>query len=176
VPRGSTDGDVPGIGRPRDPAARTGGQPADVRLAGTRHCPPRDRVRRSPTISASATQSGLGAAFAEAFAAKDFARIAELVHPEVDFRGLTPRRVWEASSPSQLVEEILRQWLEDSDVVEELVAVESDVVADTERVGYRLRGHNDDGPFVVEQQAYLRERDGRIGWMRVVCSGFRPPG
>jgi hypothetical protein len=31
-----------------------------------------------------------------------------------------------------------------------------------------------DGPFVVEQQAYYEERDGRIGWMRVVCSEFRP--
>ena len=31
-----------------------------------------------------------------------------------------------------------------------------------------------DGRFVVEQQAYLEERDGRIGWMRVMCSGFRP--
>jgi hypothetical protein len=126
-------------------------------------------------MSASITRSGLGAAFAEAFAAKDFARVAELVHPEVDFRGLTPNRVWDASGPTQLVEEILREWLEDTDVVEELVALETGVVADTERVGYRLRGHNDDGPFVVEQQAYLRERDGRIGWMRVVCSGFRTP-
>lgn len=26
----------------------------------------------------------------------------------------------------------------------------------------------------VEQQAYLSGRDGRIGWTRVVCSGFRP--
>jgi hypothetical protein len=31
-----------------------------------------------------------------------------------------------------------------------------------------------DGDFVVEQQAYIEERDGQIGWMRVVCSGFRP--
>lgn len=37
-----------------------------------------------------------------------------------------------------------------------------------------FRGHNADGPFVVEQQAYLEVRDGRIGWMRVLCSGFRP--
>jgi hypothetical protein len=126
-------------------------------------------------MSAPVTQSGLGAAFAEAFAAKDFDRVAALVHPELDFRGLTPRRVWEASSPAQLVEEVLTTWLEPSDVVDELAAVESDVVADTERVGYRIRGHNDDGPFVFEQQAYLRSRDGQIEWMRVVCSGFRPP-
>jgi hypothetical protein len=28
--------------------------------------------------------------------------------------------------------------------------------------------------FVVEQQAYTTEKDGRINWMRVLCSGFRP--
>jgi hypothetical protein len=28
----------------------------------------------------------------------------------------------------------------------------------------------------VEQQAYLSERDGRIGWLRVLCSGYRPVG
>ena len=30
-----------------------------------------------------------------------------------------------------------------------------------------------DGQFVVEQQAYYMQRDGRISWMRVLCSGFR---
>jgi hypothetical protein len=41
-------------------------------------------------------------------------------------------------------------------------------------VGYRFSVTNPDGRFLVEQEAYLAERDGRIGWMRVVCSGFRP--
>jgi ketosteroid isomerase-like protein len=125
-------------------------------------------------MSAPAVQSPLGAAFAEAFAAKDFEAVAALLHPDVDFRGLTPNRTWQASAPGQVVDEILRMWLEDSDVVEEVLDVQSDTVADTARVGYRLRGHNPDGPFVMEQQAYLRERDGRIGWMRVLCSGMRP--
>ncbi len=47
-------------------------------------------------------------------------------------------------------------------------------MADRQTVSYRFRGHNDDGPFLVEQQAYLTEEDGRIAWMRVLCSGFRP--
>jgi hypothetical protein len=47
-------------------------------------------------------------------------------------------------------------------------------VGDRERVGYRFRVRNPDGLFVVEQQAYLSGSDGRIEWMRVVCSGFRP--
>jgi hypothetical protein len=41
-------------------------------------------------------------------------------------------------------------------------------------LGYRLRVRNPDGLFVAEQQACYTERDGRISWMRVLCSGFRP--
>jgi hypothetical protein len=68
----------------------------------------------------------LGEQFARALAAKDFGRVAELLDPEVDFRGMTPRRFWEASG----------------------------------------RDH--------ERQAYYSTTDGRISWMRVLCSGFRP--
>ena len=73
-----------------------------------------------------------------------------------------------------MIQGILRRWFEDSDEIRELVAVETGSVADRERVGYRFRVSNPDGEFVVEQQAYLEERDGKIGWMRVLCSGFRP--
>jgi SnoaL-like domain len=121
------------------------------------------------------TQSALGTAFAEALAKKDFDSVAALIHPEISFRGLTPGKNWEAHSPEELVDNVLTQWFEPSDEIDELVSVDSGMIADRERVGYRFRGHNPDGPFVVEQQAYLEERDGKIGWMRVLCSGFRPP-
>ena len=95
----------------------------------------------------------LGREFARAFADKDFDRVAEVVAPGIDFRGLTPSRAWEASSADQLIADVLTSWLEDSDHVDELL---------------------DDGPFVFEQHAYFTEADGRIDWMRVLCSGFRP--
>ena len=47
-------------------------------------------------------------------------------------------------------------------------------LADRERVAYRFRVRNPEGLFLVEQQVYIEEREGRIGWMRSVCSGFRP--
>jgi SnoaL-like domain len=118
--------------------------------------------------------STLGADFARAFADKDAARIRELLHPEIDFRGLTPSRAWEATGPDAVLEILFGSWVEESDQVEALEAVEEDSVADRERVGYRCSVTNPDGRFVFEQQAYLEPRDGRIGWMRVVCSGFRP--
>ena len=118
--------------------------------------------------------SSPGREFAEALAAKDFERAGKVLAPEVDFRGLTPNRHWEATSAAEVVAEILPVWLEPSDQVDELVAVEEGEFADRERVAYSVRGHNDDGPFVFEQQAYYTAHDGRIEWMRVLCSGFRP--
>ena len=118
----------------------------------------------------------LGAEFAHALAVKDFDRVLELLHPEIDFRALTPRRTWEASDPEAVISGVLRQWFEDTDDIEALERLESDSFADRERVGYRFSVRNPDGQFLVEQQAYLSARDGRIGWMRVVCSGFRPAG
>jgi hypothetical protein len=119
-------------------------------------------------------QATLGVDFARAIAEKDFDRILDLLHPEIDFRGMTPRRLWEASDAETVVSQILPMWFEDSDEIESLDKVETEPVADCERVGYRFSVRNPDGRFVVEQQAYLTGRDGRIGWMRVLCSGYRP--
>jgi hypothetical protein len=118
--------------------------------------------------------TSLGTAFADAVASKDYARMADLLHPEVDFRALTPNRFWQANDPDTVIEEILKAWIEPDEHVEELISVETDTVSDRERVGYRYRLRTPDGSFLVEQQAFLRERDGRIDWVRLVCSGSRP--
>lgn len=118
--------------------------------------------------------ASLGEEFARSLAVKDFDRVKALMHPEIDFRGLTPSRDWEAHGPEAVVADVLVEWFEDCDEIEALEALESDAFADRERVGYRFSVSNPKGRFLVEQQAYLSARDGRIGWMRVVCSGFRP--
>jgi hypothetical protein len=109
-----------------------------------------------------------------ALAEKDFHRIAALLHPQIDFKGLTPNRNWEASDSDSVVTGVLRQWFEEDDEIEGLLSLEADAFADRERVGYRFGVRNPEGRFIVEQQVYLSERDGRIAWMRSVCSGFRP--
>jgi hypothetical protein len=118
--------------------------------------------------------SVLGTDFARALAAKDVDRIRELIHPEIDFRGLTPSRSWEASGPDAVISVLFDDWFEPKDEIDGLEHVEDGSVADRERVGYCFSVTNPDGRFLVEQQAYLSTRDGRIDWMRVVCSGFRP--
>ena len=117
--------------------------------------------------------TSLGEDFARAVAAKDHDRVRQLLHPELDFRAMTPQRIWEADSPEDVVS-ALCFWFDEGDKIEGLDAVETDRFADRERVGYRLRIHNSDGEHLVEQQAYLSERDGQIGWLRIMCSGYRP--
>ena len=119
-------------------------------------------------------EASLGSDFAHALAEKDSGRLRELLHPEIDFHGLTPSRAWQATDPDELMSVLLGDWFEDKDEILGVESVESEAVADRERVGYRFSVENPDGRFLVEQQAYIAERDGRIGWMRVVCSGFRP--
>lgn len=117
----------------------------------------------------------LGRAFAEALGRKDFDGVLALLSPQIDFGGLTPRRSWEAADAGSVVEKVLRTWFKDTVEIEEIDSIETGAVADRGHVAYRFRGRNEDGPFVIEQQAYFSERDGRIEWMRVLCSGYRSP-
>ena len=120
------------------------------------------------------TASALGARFVQALATKDADALGAVLHPDVDFRALTPNRFWEAHDRDAVLEIVLGTWFGSDDDLDELVLLESDVVADREQVRFRFSGRNSDGPMIVEQQAYLAERDNLIGWMRVVCSGQRP--
>lgn len=121
-----------------------------------------------------------GRRFAAALAGKQVDVLSELLAPDVDFRGLTPGRSWEATDSAGVIEVLFDNWFEPADDIDELVEVTVSTMADRRHVSYRLRGHNPDGPFVVEQQMYyLTGTDEpaaeRITWMRVLCSGFRPP-
>jgi ketosteroid isomerase-like protein len=110
----------------------------------------------------------------DAIVARDFGRAQALMHPEVEFRVMTPKRTWEADDPEG-VEEVLRAWFENPErEVERVEPTEPGVVEDTARVGWRVYGSDASGGFVFEQQAFIREHAGRVVWMRVMCSGPRP--
>ncbi len=119
-------------------------------------------------------QPTLGAAFARALAAKDPDRLRDLLHPEIEFRALTPRRSWEANDPEATIAILLGTWFDESDKIEAIEQLDSDAFADRQRVGYRFSVSNPEGQFLVEQQAYLSEHDEQIGWLRVLCAGYRP--
>jgi hypothetical protein len=71
---------------------------------------------------------------------------------------------------------ILGAWFEADDHIDALEHVELGSVADRDRVAYLLRISTPDGTFVVEQQAYFGVENGRIKWLRILCSGYRPIG
>jgi len=112
----------------------------------------------------------------DAVLARDFTRARGLLRPTVDFRAMTPKRIWEADDPAG-VEEVLRAWFEHPDRdVERVEPTAPDSIGDTTRVGWRVHGSGADGPFIYEQQAYVREDDGQVVWLRIMCSGPRPVG
>lgn len=115
----------------------------------------------------------VGRAFAAALARRDFAEVATLLHPEIEFRALTPRRTFEPGSPEEVID-VVRLWFGPAEI-DQVLAIESGVVADRLSVTYRFRGRREGAPVVIEQHAYYEVRDGLLSWVRLVCSGFRPP-
>lgn len=110
----------------------------------------------------------------DAVAARDFDRVRGLLGDAIDFRGMTPRRIWEAEGPDEVID-VLREWLADPDEpIDGIEPTEPALVQDTARVGWLVRGSNAAGPMLFEQQAYVREQDGKVAWLRVICSGPRP--
>ena len=116
----------------------------------------------------------LGVRLAQAVAARDAALLRSLLATPVVFRAVTPRRFWDAETPVGVVDIVLGVWFDPSKTVTGLVALETDVVADVERVGYRIEVSMETGPAVIEQVAYFTQQDGLITELRLVCSGFRP--
>jgi hypothetical protein len=114
--------------------------------------------------------------FVDAILVRDFPRARGLLHPDIDFRAMTPSRIWEAEGPAG-VEDVLRAWFEHPERnIERVEPTEPVSVEDTRRVGWRVHGSDADGSFIYEQQAYLREKDGQVVWLRVMCSGPRHAG
>lgn len=119
--------------------------------------------------------TSLGERFAHAIARRDRAGLAALLAADVDFKGLTPGRLWEAGTPDEVLDVVFGSWFEEHDHIDALAGVETgEPVGDTQRTSFRFNLTTPDGPHVVEQQAYYREHDGRLNYLRIVCSGYRP--
>ncbi|HEU4810821.1 MAG TPA: hypothetical protein VFT00_01650 [Nocardioides sp.] len=118
--------------------------------------------------------SQIGEELARALAGKDAPAVRRLLADDVDFKALTPGRFWEAGSVDEVVEVFFGSWFEPSDEIRALLDVRTGEVGDRQSVTYRLQVHNDDGGHEVEQQAYFSTVDGRVSFLRVLCSGYMP--
>ena len=116
-----------------------------------------------------------GETFARAVAAKDQAALRAVLCDTIDFQALTPGRVFHAETGAEVVVEIiLGTWFARARM-DELCSVTAGRVAGREHVAYRVRLHAGVDEYHVEQQVYYdTAEDGRIRWMRVLCSGYQP--
>lgn len=126
----------------------------------------RNSVATAPTTVA--------ADFAQAIAAGDRDGLLRMLAPRVEFRALTPSRAWEIDSAEEAVDTVLGTWFGGERRIDSVASVETDVVADVVRVGYRFNTSTSAGPAVVEQQAYMAVVDGTITGLRILCTGHRP--
>jgi hypothetical protein len=117
----------------------------------------------------------LGRRFAEALAAKDVDQLSALLAADVDFRGLTPQKFWEAADNAAVIDILLGTWFAPDENIEEVLDLdEKNPVEDTAHVSYRFAISTPGGRHTAEQQAYYRAADDQISYLRVLCSGFRP--
>jgi len=112
--------------------------------------------------------------FVAALAAKNSPALQSMFGSEVDFRAVTPGRVWEAGTAQAVNQMILGTWFGPGTVIERIESVESSTIGTRCRIGYRLRLANADGKFIVEQQAFADRTGDKITELRLACSGFVP--
>jgi hypothetical protein len=110
------------------------------------------RTDDHPAAGGEASASSLAYRFTAALAAKDAAALRSLFASEVDFRGLTPGRVWEARTPDALIDEVLLgSWFVPGDVIRRIESVQHGQVGTRTRIGYRLRVDSAGRTYAVEQ-------------------------
>jgi hypothetical protein len=115
----------------------------------------------------------LGECFVRAVAARDADALRILLAPEVEFRALTPGRVWQRSDADAVIDDvILGTWFSAERSVTEIVAVDCAEIGPIGRVGYRFVVRFPDGDHLIEQQAFFKAEDDRISWLQILCSGF----
>lgn len=124
-----------------------------------------------PTPSATET---LGARLAAAIVARDRSSLSSLCATPIEFRAVTPRRFWDAETPTEVADIVLDTWFDGSKQITDVSLVEHDTVGDVQKISYRMSVLTGAGPTVIEQVGYYTEQNGRITHLRLICSGFRP--
>jgi len=136
---------------------------------------PTDATDTPGAAGSASLTAAAGERFARALAAKNAAALRAILADPIDFRALTPGRQWEASTPGEVVDDIvLGAWFEPGDHISDLESVGTCELPGRGHVSYRLRVRSDGVDYVVEQQAYYDTAGEQITWMRVLCSGYRP--
>lgn len=128
----------------------------------------------APENGSRRTDSDFAHRFVSALAAKNGPELLSMLGNEVDFRAVTPGRVWEAGTAQAVNDVMLGTWFGPGTVIERIESIETSTIGTRRRIGYRLRLANANGRFVVEQQAFADLAGDKITELRLACSGFIP--
>jgi hypothetical protein len=107
-----------------------------------------------------------------ALRATDFAALANCLSPSVRFRALLPGGMADASGRHAAVA-LLSDWLE-ADLGYTVVHARCDLVGPRLHLSFRVRIEADDGPRVMEQEAYCDVSAQGISAVQMLCSGVVP--
>jgi TusA-related sulfurtransferase len=126
------------------------------------------------TLQSASAEAALLARVAEAIASRDFARLAALFDPDVEFRALTPEGLQEATGADE-VARLYGEWFGDAHA-QEIVLNEPFTVGLRVGVRYRLRRKLGETPaaatwFVLEQHCFGDVGPRGIERLSLVCSG-----
>jgi len=116
----------------------------------------------------------LGRRFLDAITVRDWKSLEDCFAPDATFRAVVPgQRPFHEHQGGAAAADQLRAWFKDGDI-HEVLESDIEVIADRLRVRYRVRNHEPEGWFLVEQQAYLTPGPRGIESCNLICSGFRP--
>ena len=114
----------------------------------------------------------LGRRFVDALTSHDWEGLAACFAEDARFRAVVPSeespfRDWtgRADAVAQL-----QRWFDDSDVID-VVDSTVEMVGERLHVAYRLRGHESDGWYLIEQQTFITPGPNSIVNLDLVCSG-----
>jgi hypothetical protein len=113
-----------------------------------------------------------GSRLLEALAAHDYAGIEAILHPNVRFRGLTPREIRHVFGATATIA-IMRRWFGEQGGIALLDARVS-TIGDRLSLRYRYVRGGAGARLLTEQQAYARVEGGRIVDLAILCSGPQP--
>ncbi len=132
------------------------------------------------TAQATTTEAGrhagdwarLGERIVECIRQRDFERLEECFHPQVQARLLIPPGLLKPLGAGELAGNI-REWFAEADRFE-MEQWRVSPVGDRLHIGYHIRLREAGCWYVVEQQAYAQIEEGAITRFDLLCSGFRP--
>ena len=125
-----------------------------------------------------AAAESLGREFVASIEYRDWERLAACLRPDVEFRAVVPDHaepVRDLVGPVDTCAQIAR-WFDGGEEYE-LIGSTVDLIGDRLHVGYRVTGTDQGVWYLVEQHAFATLSGDRIGYLNLVCSGFRdiPP-